>query len=147
MGSGSHRRSPAARRVRGFSLIEALVALLVLSIGLLGVAGMQLKAMQSTHAGYQRAIASLAAQDAVELIWAEVDKGNGQCPSTNRLKSTHWVRRWQTFLPGVQFPIVSGPGADCFYRIQVKWTDQRFERESPPALTYEVRFPRERTNP
>lgn len=58
------------RQQRGFSLIEALIALLVLSIGLIGVAAMQLKALQSANAGYQRSVASVAAVDAQERLWA-----------------------------------------------------------------------------
>nr|WP_298058037.1 type IV pilus modification protein PilV [uncultured Halomonas sp.] len=57
---------------RGFSLIEALIALVVLSIGLIGVAAMQLKALQSATAGYQRSVATLAAVDAQERLWAEL---------------------------------------------------------------------------
>jgi type IV pilus assembly protein PilV len=57
-------------RQRGFSLIEALIALVVLSIGLIGVAAMQLKALQSANAGYQRSVASVAAVDAQERLWA-----------------------------------------------------------------------------
>ncbi|MBL1269238.1 type IV pilus modification protein PilV [Vreelandella neptunia] len=57
---------------RGFSLIEALIALLVLSIGLIGVAAMQLKALQSANAGYQRSVASVAAVDAQERLWAQL---------------------------------------------------------------------------
>ncbi|CAO1668206.1 Type IV pilus modification protein PilV [Halomonas sp. NYA30] len=57
---------------RGFSLIEALIALVVLSIGLIGVAAMQLKALQSATAGYQRSVVTLAAVDAQERLWAEL---------------------------------------------------------------------------
>ncbi|MEA2120275.1 type IV pilus modification protein PilV [Halovibrio sp. HP20-50] len=57
---------------RGFSLIEALIALVVLSIGLIGVAAMQLKALQSATAGYQRSVASVAAVDAQERLWAQL---------------------------------------------------------------------------
>lgn len=57
---------------RGFSLIEALIALVVLSIGLIGVAAMQLKALQSANSGYQRSVASVAAIDAQERLWAEL---------------------------------------------------------------------------
>ncbi len=64
----------------GFTLIEALVALLVLSIGLLGVAAMQLEALQGAHAAYQRSIASLAAQDVQERLWAEVAQNPGVPP-------------------------------------------------------------------
>ena len=55
---------------RGFSLIEALVALVVLSVGLMGVAAMQLKALQSANTGYQHSLASVAAVDAQERLWA-----------------------------------------------------------------------------
>lgn len=58
------------KQQRGFSLIEALIALVVLSIGLIGVAAMQLKALQSANAGYQRSVASVAAVDAQERLWA-----------------------------------------------------------------------------
>ncbi|MEL7981329.1 type IV pilus modification protein PilV [Halomonas sp. ATBC28] len=57
---------------RGFSLLEALIALVVLSIGLIGVAAMQLKALQSANAGYQRSVASVAAVDAQERLWAQL---------------------------------------------------------------------------
>ncbi|MYL24970.1 type IV pilus modification protein PilV [Halomonas alkaliantarctica] len=57
---------------RGFSLIEALIALLVLSLGLVGVAAMQLKALQSATVGYQRSVVTLAAVDAQERLWAEL---------------------------------------------------------------------------
>lgn len=57
---------------RGFSLIEALIALVVLSIGLIGVAAMQLKALQSATAAYQRSVVTLAAVDAQERLWAEL---------------------------------------------------------------------------
>lgn len=57
---------------RGFSLVEALIALLVLSLGLVGVAAMQLKALQSATQGYQRSVASVAAVDAQERLWAQL---------------------------------------------------------------------------
>lgn len=60
----------------GFSLIEALVALVILSFGLIGVAAMQLKALQSATAGYQRSVATLAAVDAQERIWAALATNN-----------------------------------------------------------------------
>ncbi|WP_346796574.1 prepilin-type N-terminal cleavage/methylation domain-containing protein [Halomonas sp. Bachu 37] len=63
------------RRQRGFSLIEALVALVILSFGLIGVAAMQLKALQSATAGYQHSVATLAAVDAQERLWAQLGLG------------------------------------------------------------------------
>jgi type IV pilus assembly protein PilV len=48
-------------RARGFSLIEVLVALLVISIGLLGIAKMQALALANTNGGRLRALASIEA--------------------------------------------------------------------------------------
>ncbi|GGC99406.1 type IV pilus modification protein PilV [Vreelandella lutescens] len=61
-------------RQQGFSLVEALVALVILSLGVISVAAMQLKAMQSAHSGYQQSLVSVAALDAQERIWAAVQQ-------------------------------------------------------------------------
>lgn len=57
-------------RQRGFSLIEALIALVLLSFGLLGMAAMQITALKSATQAYQRSIITLAAVDAQERLWA-----------------------------------------------------------------------------
>ena len=46
-------------RQRGFTLIEVMIAVFVLSIGLLGVAALQLTAKKSSHQAWQRAQAVL----------------------------------------------------------------------------------------
>lgn len=48
-------------RARGFSLIEVLVALMVISVGLLGIAKMQALALANTNGGRLRALASIEA--------------------------------------------------------------------------------------
>lgn len=80
-------------RQRGFSLIEALIALVVLSIGLIGVAAMQLKALQSATAGYQRSVASVAAVDAQERLWAAWAKeGENDCANID--VEDEWKAHW-----------------------------------------------------
>lgn len=49
-------------RVGGFSLVEVMIALIVLSVGLLGIARMQSLAMSSTSIASQRALAALQAE-------------------------------------------------------------------------------------
>jgi len=49
------RRAPASRAARGVTLLEVLVAILVLSIGLLGVAGMQAASLRYAQGGWVRA--------------------------------------------------------------------------------------------
>lgn len=55
-------------RTRGFTLIEVLVALLVLGIGLLGVAGLQSATMGLNHGSYLRSQATVLAQDIVDRM-------------------------------------------------------------------------------
>ena len=58
------------QRARGFSLIEVLVALLVLSIGLLGLAMLQIQGMRFTTDSYQRTQATLLAYDLMDRMRA-----------------------------------------------------------------------------
>ncbi|NYS60474.1 type IV pilus modification protein PilV [Halomonas salicampi] len=89
-------------RQRGFSLIEALIALLVLSLGLVGVAAMQLKALQSATAGYQRSVVTLAAVDAQERFWAALATQNcsnikpqAALPSEDESIEKQWKDWWR----------------------------------------------------
>ncbi|QPL45628.1 type IV pilus modification protein PilV [Halomonas sp. A40-4] len=79
---------------RGFSLVEALIALLVLSLGLVGVAAMQLKALQSATQGYQRSVASVAAVDAQERLWATLEPGQGCDAIDVGAVQTVWQDHW-----------------------------------------------------
>ncbi|WP_444989463.1 type IV pilus modification protein PilV [Halomonas mongoliensis] len=135
-------------RAKGFTLLEALIALLVLSIGMLGVAAMQLKALQGAHAAYQRSIASLAAQDAQERLWAEMaDKGGLECPTWSSAQSfggVSWHDTWEEYLPElVEEAVVpaASPNVGCEFTISVSWSEGRFSGESPPDFVYSVRLP------
>jgi len=55
-----------SREQRGFSLIELLVSLVVFSIGLLGVAGLQMVSKQAGYEGLQRTLASQVAYGLLE---------------------------------------------------------------------------------
>ncbi len=70
------RLPPIARKMTGFSLIEVLVALMVISVGLLGIAKMQALSQSNTQTSGSRAIASIlaaslaSAMHANKLYWA-----------------------------------------------------------------------------
>lgn len=55
-------------RQQGAGMVEVLVAVLVLAIGVLGYAGLQTRAMQSTGDAYVRAQAMAIAQDLAERV-------------------------------------------------------------------------------
>ena len=52
----------------GFTLIETLIAVLILSIGLLGMAGLQVLSLQSSNSSLSRSQATLIAYDLIERI-------------------------------------------------------------------------------
>ena len=66
------RRFPRATHTSGFTLIEILIALLVLSIGLLGLAAVQFQSLQNSQASYERSMATMQARDLVERLWAGI---------------------------------------------------------------------------
>jgi type IV pilus assembly protein PilV len=61
-------KRPGLARSRGVTMIEVLVALLILTIGLLGVAGLQARMQTAEIEAFQRAQAIVLLQDMVDRI-------------------------------------------------------------------------------
>ena len=55
---------------KGFTLLEVLVAIVVLSIGLLGLAGLMASSVRNNHSAYQRTQAAWLAYDMVDRMRA-----------------------------------------------------------------------------
>jgi len=53
---------------RGFTLVEVMVALVIFSVGLLGLAGLQMAGMQSNHNAMMRTIATQHTYDMAERV-------------------------------------------------------------------------------
>ncbi len=66
MRTSTHSRP--TRRQAGFSLLEVLIATLVLSAGLLGLAGLQIAGMKTTHNSYQMQQATWLVHDLLERM-------------------------------------------------------------------------------
>ena len=63
---------PQLSRQDGFSLVEVLIATLVLSVGILGVAAMQMVSFQTSQSAYARSRAVYLAQDILDRMRANV---------------------------------------------------------------------------
>lgn len=99
----------AHRSERGFSLIEVLIAVLILGIGLLGAAAIQVLSLQNAGNSDYRTQATLLANEVTEL--ARVD-GNisglvvsrtGGCPSSGSL--ANWCAVLSRQLPDAEYAI------------------------------------------
>ena len=64
----AHRATRPPRSHRGASLIEVLVAVLILSLGLLGLAGMQLRALRANISSAQRTQGVIMSQYILDLM-------------------------------------------------------------------------------
>lgn len=83
-------------RQRGLSLVEALIALVILAFGLMGVAAMQVKALQSASAGYTQSLGNVAAVDAQERLWAAL-AAHQRCNSIPLATiESAWLSHWFT---------------------------------------------------
>lgn len=108
------------RVVRGFSLLEVLIALLVFSLGLLGLAGLMVLSVKTNHSAYLRTQASFLAQSMADRMRANTGQinayngtydintiGSGNCaggicsPAELVTRDTQlWSNQLMQFLPG-----------------------------------------------
>lgn len=57
----------------GFTLLEVLISVLILSVGLLGIAGLQVTSLKNNHSSYQRTQATLLGYDVVDRMRANMN--------------------------------------------------------------------------
>ena len=151
----------ARYRTQGFTLLEVLVTLVVLSIGLLGLAGMQLNGLQSNHSAYLRSQATILTQDIADRMRANristvtgaYDIALGDVPAavtctgvgancpTSALANAD-LSQWKTHLAD-SLPQGDGAitrvtaGAITLVTITVQWDDSKGQND-PVQLTTET---------
>lgn len=74
---------------QGFTLMEVLVALVIISIGLLGIAAMQATAIASTHTSQMESVAAIEARSLANAMQANpVYWANGHMPAVINVTGT-----------------------------------------------------------
>lgn len=129
--------SQGRNRQTGFGLIEALVGLVVLVFGLLGMAALQLNALKNATQSYQRSVATLAAIDAQERLWAALASSpDGRCSGLAASVNTDWQTTW---FADSQTPLAALSGhlssSGCTFEVEVILNDGN------PAYFYIFRLP------
>jgi len=137
----------AIPRIRGFTLLEVLIAVVVLSIGLLGIAGLQAVGQRSNHSAYLRSQATALAYDMIDRMRANTagvlsgaynavdttagtysNPGCDTATCSSSQMAQYDMYEWQQEL-ATQLPTgngtVTGNGIASEYTVTVMWDDDR----------------------
>ena len=133
------RRAPGQG---GFTLLEVLVALIVLSIGLLGLSGLQTTGLRNNHSAFLRSQATLVTTDIIDRMRANRDAArdgdydinygvtpthitcSGICSNTQVAQID--VELWRAYVD--RLPAGEGQvsvAADGQAEVRVRWADTR----------------------
>lgn len=148
-------RGAGRSRVSGFSMIEVLIALLVLAIGLLGFALLQTMNLRYTQSAQLRTQATNLAYDLLDQMRAnrfqaawyggagfsagEVDPASAECDGrpTGTVSIEDSITRWRC-----QVVRTLGPSAragvsydDGQVSVVILWGDQRWDQDNPSGET------------
>lgn len=129
-----HNRGPGARQ-RGFTLVEALVALVVMAFGMLALAGMQLSLSRNADVAKQRTEAMRLAQERVERMRSFTGLSTGTI-NWNGLDALGT----ETVTTNATYTITSamtGDDGDAMrpVNVNVAWTDRANEPQSVALAT------------
>ena len=143
------------RRVAGFTLIEVLISLIILSVGMLGIAGLYVHSMQAGRTSMLRHNAVTMAGDVADRIRANPIAGpayalagaNNNCVALNidctaGQMAAHdiflWNQQAATTMPNGAVAVVFNNGVfPPTYQITVSWT----EPGVVPAPSYVITIP------
>ncbi|MBI1285876.1 MAG: type IV pilus modification protein PilV [Thiobacillus sp.] len=129
--------SNLSRTQRGVTLLEVLISIIVLSVGLLGYAGLQTVSLKNNTSAFQRSQATMLTYDIVDRMRAVARDPDpavlgGYNVAMGSLSSKPDVIDWQNnvsnALPDGQASIavpLAAPGAPTVATITIQWDDNR----------------------
>jgi type IV pilus assembly protein PilV len=133
------RANPAKQS--GVMLLEALIALLIFSVGILAIVGMQASAFQDMGEAKYRTDAAFLANQVIADMWSNSDNlddyvydGAGAPPAT--IES--WVATVEARLPGSgnNPPVIERDPANNAMTVTVSWQQARDKSAAAPAHSY-----------
>lgn len=109
------RTSPLKSAQHGVVLVEAMIAILIFSIGVLGIVGMQANMIRNTSDAKYRVDASDIAQQRIGQIWADPSNAATYVETLTSISAVLPNGSRTTAMSGVQFTVTVGwqePGGD-----------------------------------
>lgn len=158
MPDNMNSRPPSLRRQAGVSMIEALVALLVLALGVMGLAGIQTRTLVDSRASNERSVAIRMAEDLNERMQVNsavrltnpspyvVDWGS-PAAGTNCLTSactgaelaSYDIQQWKTslsqLLPGGDARVFQSPTDANQFGVLIGWTEVQAKNQGIASTT------------
>lgn len=141
------------RKQEGFSLIEVMIAILVMAVGLLGFALLQTMSVRFTQSSNQRTQATNLAYDMLDQIRAnrlaapqyagDYDGSDSDCDLGTEVTPAAYKDQWQCRL---QRALGGGASANVAYdagrvTVSITWNDQRWNTDqSDETFTVESRL-------
>lgn len=148
--SRQKQNKDCSRKESGSTLIEVLVALLVLSIGLVGLAALQSNGLKFNHSSYLRTQSTVLMYDIIDSMRANsvVAKntscyvvGIGGAVPTCETMATEDINNWKTSLSN-QLPSGDGAvtskidaGGRRVYTVTVQWQDREYDADTGVPVT------------
>lgn len=122
-------------RQKGFTLLEVLVAMLILSIGLLGLAGLMASGLRNNHSAYYRTQATWLAYDVIDRMRANQANASDYSVAMGAAAEgegvagadvANWKAMIATTLPeGDGAVLVNAAGGVRTVTIDIQWNDSR----------------------
>lgn len=136
---------------KGFTLLEVLVTIIVLSIGLLGLAGLMATSLRNTHSAYQRTQAAWLAYDVIDRMRAnskdalanDYDITLGTATSSSSGLAAADINDWKTTLANA---LPAGDGSVTTFSatrrviVVVQWDDTRAGGSSKQKLQVDTQL-------
>tara|TARA_Y100001951_G_scaffold92703_1_gene87727 strand:+ start:565 stop:981 length:417 start_codon:yes stop_codon:yes gene_type:complete len=125
---------------QGTSLLEVLIAVLVLAIGILGVVGLQSVSLRSTNTAHERAMAVILSETLFEVMRTEgpVARTGAFAMSTcEGVGGIPVTAAWQQDVKQATSECALVEWADGVYTVTMDWSDERLNANS--VVVMEVR--------
>lgn len=129
-----NKRSCIRSTQQGVALLEVLIAFFVLSVGLLGLAGLQMKSLQFNQSAFQQSRATVALYDILDRMRMNKPDATGHVYDTGGWVSSHstgqladndlnaWLANISGNLPSGQGSVSCDSNSIC--TVSVRWTNR-----------------------